>query len=99
MWICLPNIPLYFWDISFFKSIKNSIGHFFKVDEAMDSLGHSTSACILVNVDISTPLLGDVVLMVVDRPWTQLLDNEDLPFLCQCCLSTGCIGIDYSLLH
>lgn len=52
-------------------------------------MGHSTFARILVNIDISMPLPGDVVLMVGDRPWTQLLDYEGLPFHYQRFFSVG----------
>lgn len=34
-----------------------------------------------IDIYISIPLLGDVVLMVGDRPWTQSLDYEGLSFI------------------
>lgn len=50
---------------------------------------HTTFSRILVDIDISAPLPGDVVLMVGDRPWSQPLDFEGLPFRYKRCFSTG----------
>lgn len=60
-------------------------------------MGHTTFARILVDIDISLPLPGDVVLMVGDRPWTQLLNFEGLPFRCRKCFSTGHLASDCSI--
>ncbi|XP_057815843.2 uncharacterized protein LOC131029395 [Cryptomeria japonica] len=82
VWVHLPNLPLRFWEHSCYEAIGNTIGRFLKINDAKPSMGHSTFARILIDIDISLPLLGDVVLMVGDRPWTQLLDYEGLPFRC-----------------
>lgn len=58
-----------------------------------------TFAQILVDIDISSPLPGDVVLMVGDRPWTQLLDFEGLPFCCWRWFSTGHLALDCYIPH
>lgn len=60
-------------------------------------MGHSTFAHILIDIGISMPLPKDVVLMVGDKPWTQLLDYEGLPFCCYKCFSIGHLGSDCSL--
>lgn len=67
------------------------------MDDATSSMDHTTFVCILVDIDISSPLPGDVVLMVGDRPWTQLLDFEGLPFRCRKCFSMGHHASDCSI--
>lgn len=64
------------------------------VDDVIIFMGH-----ILVDIDISPPLPGDVVLMVGDRPWTQPLDFEGLPFRCKKCFATSHSTSNCSLLH
>lgn len=68
VWICLLNLPLHFWEHSYFEAIGNSIGSFLKVDDATFSMGHSNFAHLLIDVDLSLALPRDVVLMVGDRP-------------------------------
>lgn len=67
------------------------------MDDGTPSMGHSTFAHILIDIDISSPLRRDVVLMVGDRPLTQPLDYEGLPFHCQKCFSMGHLASDCSL--
>lgn len=97
IWARLPNLPLHFCELSCYEAIENYIGHFLKVDEATSSMRHSTFARFLVDIDISLPLPKDVVLMVGDRPWSQPLDNEGLPFYCQKCFSTRDLASGCSL--
>lgn len=82
VWVLLPNLSLHFWEPSCFEAISNSIGSFLKVDDATTSMGHSTFALLLIDIDISLALPMDVVLMVGDKPWAQPLDYEGLPFRC-----------------
>lgn len=86
-----------FWEPSCFEAIGNSISNFLKVNDATFSMGHSTFAHLLIDVDISLALPRDVVLMVGDSPWTQLLDYEGLPFCCRRCLSMAHLVVDCSL--
>lgn len=60
-------------------------------------MDHTTFSCILVDIDISSPLLGDVVLMVGDRPWTQLLDFQGLPFCYRIFFSMGHLASNCSI--
>lgn len=64
VWMWLPNLPLQYWEMIFYEAIGNSIGSFLKVDEPTSIMGHYTYARFLVNIDISLPLHGEVVLMV-----------------------------------
>lgn len=97
IWVGLIDLSLHFWEHSCYEAIINSIGRFLKVNEATSSMDHTTFARILVDIDISSPLSGDVVLMVGDRPWSQLLDFEGLPFCCRRCVSTGHLSSNCSI--
>lgn len=62
-------------------------------------MGLSTFARIFIDIAISTPLPGEVVLMVGDKPWTQLVDYEVLPFLFRQCFSTSHLATNCFLLQ
>lgn len=68
VWFKLPHLPLQFWKDSYFEAIGNSMGCFLRVDDSTLNIGHTTFSHILVDINISKPLHGDVVMMVGDRP-------------------------------
>lgn len=78
MGLTLKNF--YFGESSNFEAFRKSISHFLKVDEAMSIMWLSTFTHILDNIDISTTILRDAVLMVKDIPTTQLQDYDDTLF-------------------
>lgn len=82
-----------------YEAIGNSIGRFLKVDESTSFMGHSTITCFLVDVGLSLPLHGEVVLMVGNQPWSQPMDYEGIPFHCHCYFSTGHLALACSLGH
>lgn len=50
---------------------------FLKVDELTPFMEHCTYAHSLVDVDLSFPLHGKVILMVGDHPWSQPLTMSE----------------------
>lgn len=80
-----------------FEAIVNYINHFFKVDAITSSTVLSTFTHIVININISISLPGDVVLMVGDRPWIKSLIDEGLSFHCLLCFSTSNLATNCSL--
>lgn len=68
-------------------------------DDVMPSMGHSTFTHVLIDLDISSTLPREIVLMFGDRPWTQSFDYKGLSFRCQRYFSTGHLASDCSLSH
>lgn len=96
VWVRMPYLPLQFWDESCYEDMRNVIGLFLQVD-VMSRMGHPTYTHILVDVHISKLLHGEVVLMVRDKTWSQLLDHEGLSFCSLCFFTTRHLALDYWL--
>ena len=86
VWVRLPNLPVYCWDIESLQRIGNGIGHF--IDKA-DNKGQYTCARICVEVDLEADLPEAVKLTVGSWTHYQKLDYEHLPFKCRNCQEHG----------
>ncbi|GLJ49542.1 hypothetical protein SUGI_1050650 [Cryptomeria japonica] len=88
VWVCLPRLPLEYWDKSIFKWIGNSFGHFVGVDEITRSKSHLVYACFCVQAIVSMNLPNFITLKSRLGSWTQALVYENATLFSQkCCKS------------
>ncbi|XP_059075363.1 uncharacterized protein LOC131875298 [Cryptomeria japonica] len=67
MWICLPGLPLEFWNLEILKGITNSFGNFLAIDSITQYKSHLLFVRVHVNVAINTVFPTKVILSL---SWT-----------------------------
>lgn len=61
VWVCLPNLPLHFWNLSILENIGNTLGRDLKTYIERATVGLFTYAHIYVEIDLSKGLLDKII--------------------------------------
>ncbi|CAN1269599.1 hypothetical protein LINPERPRIM_LOCUS13641, partial [Linum perenne] len=85
VWICLPGIPLEYFDYSILKRIGDRIGKTVRIDHTTLEGSRGNFARLCVEVDLSKPLLSKYLL----RRRVRRIEYEGLHTICFQC---GCYG-------
>ncbi|GAA0159714.1 hypothetical protein LIER_38918 [Lithospermum erythrorhizon] len=96
VWIRVVGLPLYLFDEMSLRSISNSIGRPIRVDPRNVNRTMLNSARICVELDVSKPLLEDILIIfedefskvVLDRLWVKVF-YDVLPLFCDFCFHIG----------
>ncbi|GLJ04798.1 hypothetical protein SUGI_0003690 [Cryptomeria japonica] len=89
LWIRLPNLPMQYWFDACFEVVGNSLGTFLMADEDSLNLLHTTSAHLLVVVDVAKGLPSEISITSSKGSWLQTVDYEGIPFKCMRCFKMG----------
>ncbi|CAN1136189.1 hypothetical protein LINPERPRIM_LOCUS20946 [Linum perenne] len=80
-WVCLPKLPIHYFNRLAVTHIGNCIGRTVKLDLATSEEAHVCYARVCVEVDISKPLLGKYLL----EDKTYYVEYESLENICFSC--------------
>ncbi|XP_060210241.1 uncharacterized protein LOC132637115 [Lycium barbarum] len=90
VWVKLPNIPLNCWENETLSRIGSSLGIPIYADDCTSKVDHISYARILVEMDITQPLLDKVKLKDPERKlFEQIIAYEWKPMYCGVCLMLG----------
>ena len=88
IWMKLPGLPLEYWTVKALRAIGNSIGTTKYIDPAIIGSSDKKIAWILVEMDFSGGLPGDIDLIRGNRKHRQRIDYWGIPFRCLMCHRT-----------
>ncbi|XP_020690227.1 uncharacterized protein LOC110105178 [Dendrobium catenatum] len=89
IWICLPQLPLIYWDLKNITRIANSLGEPLWMDLHTSKWGRSSFARICVRIDVSQKLLPGVWINGIHGRFFQRVEYEGLTNFCFDCGSIG----------
>lgn len=58
VWVCIPNLPIEYYDKTLLQWIGNMLGHTIRVDVATEEANRAKYARLSVEVDLSKPLIA-----------------------------------------
>lgn len=82
VWVRLYFLPLDYWLHTTLNFIGDSLGKFIKISQATLQGRYTTYAKICVEMNVSGALPVAVKLEFRDEFWLQLVDYEQIPFIC-----------------
>ncbi|PKU61123.1 hypothetical protein MA16_Dca028275 [Dendrobium catenatum] len=82
IWICLPQLPLIYWDINNITRIANLLGEPLWMDSHTSKWGRSSFARICVRIDLSQKLLLGVWINGIHGKFFQWVEYEGLTNFC-----------------
>lgn len=89
LWIILPGFPMHCWNIGGFMAVANSVGWFILMEEEQLMGAERRSPRMLVDIDSSDGLLGELEVVWEGGSFMQQLDYWNIPFHCHRCHKVG----------
>ncbi|XP_019267318.1 PREDICTED: uncharacterized protein LOC109244650 [Nicotiana attenuata] len=94
LWVKLPNLPVNWWSMTALSKIESALGNPIYADECMTGAVRISYARLLVEMDITKPLPGQVKLQdPKGKEMMQVVEYDWEPKYCSKCLK---IGHDYA---
>ena len=85
IWVKLPNLPLEYWSVDFFKLVGNTLGTHLETDFSYLQTGVCCLGRVLVLLDFRNGLAADLVIKKGNTEFNQPLDYLGIPFRCYRC--------------
>ncbi|XP_047266795.1 uncharacterized protein LOC107854440 isoform X1 [Capsicum annuum] len=89
LWITMPGLPVGYWSTESLSKLASAVGRSLHTDSFTTSMERISYARILIEMDVSQPLIEEIDLATPYGEFQQIVEYDWIPKFCKHCMKFG----------